>query len=149
MRLNRRLILTAAVLVLCIAHAIVSYQSYTFRWDDSDYLWRSTAVSKAFWSGDRHGPTTAMPSIRPPVMTLLGVPWGPLATWNAAGMCFIALTALTAFFAACVACSRCCVSSHSITSPGPHPRASQSTVVPKLSLRPVVSSKRSDINCDN
>ena len=148
MRLNGRLILTAAVLVLCIAPAIVSYQSYTFRWDDSDYLWRSIAVSKAFWSGNGHGLATAMPRIRPPVMTLLGVPWGPLATWNAAGMCFIALTALTAFFAAC------CLFSLLRVEPLYHfswtyPRASQSTVVPKLSLRPVVSSKRSDINCDS
>jgi len=43
---------------------------------------------------------TAMVSIRPPVMTLLGLPWGPLASWDAAGKCFITLTAFTAFFAA-------------------------------------------------
>jgi hypothetical protein len=42
-----------------------------------------------------------MVGIRPPVMTLLGLPWGPLASWDAAGKCFLTLTAFTAFFAAC------------------------------------------------
>jgi len=42
-----------------------------------------------------------MVSIRPPVMTLLGLPWGPLASWDAVGKCFITLTAFTALFVAC------------------------------------------------
>src|ERR1700674_3209990 len=101
MRLNGKLILSAAIFVLCIAPTIVSYAPYSFRWDDSDYLWRSVAVSKAFWSGNAHERRTAMVSVRPPVMTLLGLPWGPLASWDAAGKCFITLTAFTAFFASC------------------------------------------------
>jgi hypothetical protein len=32
-------------------------------------------------------------NIRPPVMMLLGLPWGPLASWDAAGKCFITLAA--------------------------------------------------------
>lgn len=101
-RLDGKLILLAVVFVLCMAPTIVSYKSYTFKWDDSDYLWRSIAVSKAFWSGGRHELGIAMLGTpRPPVMTLLGIPWGPLASWDAAGMCFITLTVLTAFFVAC------------------------------------------------
>ena len=42
-----------------------------------------------------------MVSYRPPIMTLLGLPWGSLASWDAAGKCFLSLTVLTAFFVAC------------------------------------------------
>lgn len=35
-----------------------------------------------------------------PVMGALGLPWGPLASWDAAGKCFVTLAALTAFFVA-------------------------------------------------
>jgi hypothetical protein len=86
---------------LCIAPTIVSYAPYTFKWDDSDYLCRSIALSRAFWSANRHELRTAVGTIRPPVMTLMGLPWGPLASWDAAGKCFITLAAFTAFFAAC------------------------------------------------
>ena len=41
-----------------------------------------------------------MVSDRPPVMTLLGVPWGRLTSWDAAGKCFITLAVLIAFFVA-------------------------------------------------
>jgi hypothetical protein len=34
-------------------------------------------------------------------MTLLGLPWGPSASWNAAGQCFVTLAALEALLAAC------------------------------------------------
>jgi hypothetical protein len=34
-------------------------------------------------------------------MTFLGLPWGPLASWDAAGKCFITLTAFTALSVAC------------------------------------------------
>jgi hypothetical protein len=33
-------------------------------------------------------------------MSLLGLPWGPLASWDAAGKCFVTLAAFTAFFVA-------------------------------------------------
>jgi hypothetical protein len=101
MRFNGKLLVSIVVFALCIAPTLVSYAPYSFRWDDSDYLWRSVAVSKAFWSGNAHEMRTAMVSFRPPVMTLLGLPWGPLASWDAAGKCFITLTAFTAFFVAC------------------------------------------------
>jgi len=100
MRINGKPILSAAIFVLCIAPTFVSYEPYSFRWDDSDYLWRSIAVSKAFWSGNAHEMRVSMVNIRPPVMTLLGLPWGPLASWDAAGKCFITLTAFTALFVA-------------------------------------------------
>lgn len=101
MLLNRKLLFSTLVFAGCIVPTLVSYAPYSFRWDDSDYLWRSIAVSRAFWSGNRHELVKAMLSIRPPVMTLLGLPWGPLASWDAAGKGFITLTAVTGFFVAC------------------------------------------------
>jgi hypothetical protein len=101
MRFDWKLLLLVVVFTLCIAPTIISYEPYSFRWDDSVYLLRSMTVSKAVWSGDKRGLVAEIRSdIRPPVMTLLGVPWGPLTSWNAAGKCFITLTVLTAFFAA-------------------------------------------------
>lgn len=41
-----------------------------------------------------------MRSIRPPIMTLLGVPWGPLSSWDAAGKCFVTLAVITAVLVA-------------------------------------------------
>ncbi len=80
MRLNGKLLLSTVLFVLCIAPTIISYQSYTFEWDDSDYLWRAISVSRSFWSGNKHELGIAMLGTpRPPVMTLLGLPWGPLA----------------------------------------------------------------------
>ncbi|MGO9516624.1 MAG: hypothetical protein ACLPND_06230 [Candidatus Korobacteraceae bacterium] len=43
----------------------------------------------------------AMVSVHPPIMTLLGLPWGPLSSWDAAGKCFITLATFTALFVAC------------------------------------------------
>jgi len=88
-----------AAFALCIAPTFVSYAPYSFRWDDSGYLWRSVAASKAFWSGNWHELRIAIGD-HGPVMSLLGLPWGPLAAWDAAGKCFITLAALTAFFVA-------------------------------------------------
>ena len=93
-------LVVAAVFAFCVAPTFISYQPYVFRWDDSDYLLRSIAVSRAFWSGNVHGLGAAMVSIHPPVMTLLGVPWGPLASWDAAGKCFITLAAVISLLAA-------------------------------------------------
>ena len=69
----------AALFALCVAPTFISYQPWVFRWDDSDYLQRSIAVSRGFWSGNIHGVVAGMAGIRPPVMTLLGLPWGPIS----------------------------------------------------------------------
>ena len=90
----------AALFALCVAPTFISYQPYVFRWDDSDYLQRSIAVSRGFWSGNAHAVRAGMVGIRPPVMTLLGLPWGPLDSWDAAGKCFITLAAVTSLLAA-------------------------------------------------
>ncbi len=84
LRLDWKPLVSTFVFALCISSALVSYDPYSFRWDDSDYLWRSIALSKAFWSGNAHAVRAAMVSVRPPVMTFLGLPWGPLASWDAA-----------------------------------------------------------------
>jgi len=83
-----------------VAPTFISYRPYLFAWDDSDYLARSIAVSQAFWSGNKHGLVRAMVSGRPPAMTLLGLPWGPLASWDAAGKCFITVAAVISLLAA-------------------------------------------------
>ena len=99
-------LVAASVFAVCIAASFISYQQYVFRWDDSGYLQMSIAVSRAFWSGNAHGIAhlreigAAMYSFRPPAMTLLGLPWGPLAAWDAAGKCFFTLAILISFFAA-------------------------------------------------
>ena len=93
-------LLAAALFAFCVAPTFISYQPYLFIQDDSDYLQRSIAVSRAFWSGNVHGLGAAMVSIRPPAMTLLGLPWGPLTSWDAAGKCFITLAAVISLLAA-------------------------------------------------
>ena len=93
-------LVAAALFAFCVAPTFISYQPYLFRWDDSDYLQRSIAVSRAFWAGNVHGLGVAMVSIRPPAMTLLGLPWGPLVSWDAAGKCFITLAAAISLLAA-------------------------------------------------
>src|ERR1039458_8280364 len=93
-------IVTAALFALCVGPTFIGYQPYLFRWDDSEYLQRSIAVSRAFWSGNVHGLGAGMVSIRPPAMTLLGLPWGPLASWDDAGKCFITLAAVISLLAA-------------------------------------------------
>ena len=91
--------MAAALFAFCVAPTFISYRPYLFNWDDSDYLQRSVAVSRAFWSGNIHG-LGAMVDIRPPAMTWLGLPWGPLESWEAAGKCFITLAAMTSLLAA-------------------------------------------------
>ena len=86
-----RWLLVVALFACCVAPTFISYQPYCFRWDDSDYLRRSMVVSRAFWSGDVNALLPAMVSIRPPAMTFLGIPWGPLGSWDAAGKCFVSL----------------------------------------------------------
>jgi hypothetical protein len=89
----------AAVFGFCVAPTFISYQPYLFGFDDSIYLLQSIKVSRAFWSGDIHG-LGAMGGIRPPAMALLGLPWGPMASWDAAGRCFITLAAVVSLLAA-------------------------------------------------
>jgi hypothetical protein len=88
-----------ALFAFCVAPAFISYQPYLFRWDDSSYLQRSIAVSRAFWSGNLHGVKEAMVYGRPPALTLLGLPWGALASWDAAGKCFVSLAAVISLLA--------------------------------------------------
>jgi hypothetical protein len=83
----------AALFAFCVAPTFISYQPYLFGWDDAEYLQRAILVSRAFWSLNVHGLGAAMVSIRPPIMTLMGLPWGPLPSWEAAGKCFISLVA--------------------------------------------------------
>ena len=93
-------LLVGALFAFCVAPTFISYQPYPFsEWDDSFYLRQSIEVSRAFWSGSVHG-LGAMVGIRPPAMALLGLPWGRLASWDAAGECFISLAAVTALLAA-------------------------------------------------
>ena len=87
------LLAAATLFAFCVAPTFISYQPYFFRWDDSDYFARSIGVSRAFWAGDLHGALSLMVSHHPPVMTFLGIPWGVLTSWNAAGKCFITLAA--------------------------------------------------------
>jgi hypothetical protein len=91
--------LASALFAFCVAPTFISYQPYLFEQDDSDYLLRSMAVSRAFWSGNVHG-LGAMVGIHPPAMTLLSLPWGPQASWDAAGKCFITLAAVISLLAA-------------------------------------------------
>ncbi len=92
--------LTAALFALCIGPTFISYQPYLYQWDDAEYLQRSIALSQAFWGGNFKGILSAMVSIRPPAMTLLGIPWGLLNSWDAAGKCFFTLAAVISFLAA-------------------------------------------------
>lgn len=93
-------LVAVAIFALCVAPTFISYQPYRFQWDDTDYLQRSVALSRAFWSGNLHGMGVAMVSIRPPAMTFLGLPWGPMTSWHAAGKCFITLAAVISLLAA-------------------------------------------------
>jgi hypothetical protein len=91
----------AALFALCIAPTFISYQPYTYTWDDADYLLRSIKVSQILSSGSLHGLRWMISSnVHPPAMMLLGLPWGPLASWDAAGKCFITLAAVISLLAA-------------------------------------------------
>jgi hypothetical protein len=100
-----RWVLVCAIFVLCIAPTFISYRPYAYRWDDAEYLAQSLSVSKAFWASDAHGLARihqvllAMRGIRPPAMTLLGLPWGSPVSWDAAGKCFVSLGFLVGIMA--------------------------------------------------
>jgi len=93
-------LLAAALFAVFAAPAFISYEPYVFSWDDSDYMVRAVAASRAFWSGDVHGLGAAIISPHTPVMTVLGLPWGPLVSRSAAGKCFITLAGVIALLAA-------------------------------------------------
>jgi len=103
-----RYVAAGALFAVCVAPTFISYQPYAFRWDDSDYLWQSVAVSQALWAGSGslvqrlHEVRAVMVGIRPPAMTIMGVPWGALDSWEAAGKCLISLDGLISLVA--VAC---------------------------------------------
>lgn len=78
LRPNWKLLVSTLVFTLCIMPTLVSYASYSFRWDDSDYLWRSIAVSRAFWNGNSHDMHAAMVSIRPSGHDVIGLALGTI-----------------------------------------------------------------------
>lgn len=89
-----RLFAVAVLFAICLGPTFISYQPYFFQWDDSDYFARSIGVSLAFWAGNSHELVAWMVSQHPPVMTLFGIPWGPLRSWPSAGNSFVTLAAL-------------------------------------------------------
>jgi len=100
--------MAVVLFALCVGPTFISYESYVFTWDDADYLQKSIAVDRAFWATDLKGMAQlraiggAMYSMRPPMLTLLGLPWGnSLKSWDAAGKCFVTLGALTSLMVAC------------------------------------------------
>ena len=90
----------ATLFAFCVGPTFISYRPYEFMWDDADYLERAVAVSRAFWSWNLHGIGSAMVGIHPPAMTLLGLPWGPMTSWDGASNCFLSLAAATSALAA-------------------------------------------------
>jgi hypothetical protein len=112
-------LVVAAMFAICVGPTFISYRPYLFRWDDSDYPERSIAVSRAFWSENVHG-VGAMVSIRPPAMTLLGLPWGPLTSWDAADLVLGRAAAVAAGFACFGLCAAgiptgCCADRQSLS----------------------------------
>ncbi|MBV8357034.1 MAG: hypothetical protein JO189_03730 [Deltaproteobacteria bacterium] len=91
-------LLIGALFALCIAPTFISYHPYTYTTDDAGYLQQSIKVSH-LWSGSIQGFGISS-DVHPPVMMLLGLPWGPLASWDAAGKCFISLATLISLLAA-------------------------------------------------
>ena len=89
----------AALFALCVALTFISYEPYTYTSDDADYLEGSVRFSHILWSGGLHGLLLSS-NPRPPAMMLLGLPWGPLTSWDAAGKCFITLAAMISLLAA-------------------------------------------------
>src|SRR3974377_1739586 len=94
-----KLLVVAVLFALCLGPTFISYQRYSFQWDDSDYFARAIAVSLAFLSGNWRELITWMVSHHPPAMALMGVPWGPLQSWPAAGNCFVTLSAVISLLA--------------------------------------------------
>lgn len=93
-------LIVPALVTACLGPTFISYKPIQLSWDDSDYLVRTVAVSRAFWSGDVHALGAAMVSVHTPVMTFLGFPFGLLTSWSSVGNCFFALAMAIASLAA-------------------------------------------------
>jgi hypothetical protein len=93
-------LVVALLFALSVAPTFISYQPYQFTWDDAEYFHRCMLVSWGFWHGNKDVLTVGLVSLRPPAMTMLGLPWGTLSSWNAAGKCFITLAAVISLLAA-------------------------------------------------
>ncbi|MGA9465809.1 MAG: hypothetical protein WBV28_23670 [Terracidiphilus sp.] len=91
--------IAAALFACCAAPCFISYRSYFLFPDGADSLARSILVSRAFWSGHFHGLSTFLSADHPPAMMLLGIPWGPIASWESASKCFYTLAALQSVLA--------------------------------------------------
>ncbi len=97
--------LASLVLAICVGPTFISYKAYIFEQDDADYLYRAIAVSHAWWSGQQglarlHEIVGLMVGIRPPAMTMLGIPWGSISSWGGTGRCFISLDLVISFLVA-------------------------------------------------
>ncbi len=57
-------------------------------------------VSRTLWSGHLHGLGSLLSADHPPAMMLLGIPWGPITSWESASKCFYTLAALQSILAA-------------------------------------------------
>jgi hypothetical protein len=84
----------------CLAPTFISYKPITLSWDDTDYLVRAVAASRALSSGDIQALGSAVVSVHTPAMTFMGLPWGPLASREEIGRCFFTLAAIIAVLAA-------------------------------------------------
>jgi hypothetical protein len=95
-----RLFLATALFACCAAPTFISYRSSFIFPDGADSLARSIMVSRVLWSGHLHGLGTLLSADHPPAMMLLGIPWGPINTWEGASRCFYTLAALQSLLAA-------------------------------------------------
>jgi hypothetical protein len=92
--------MVALLVAGCLGPTFISYKPIVLSWDDSDYLARAVAASRALWSGDIHGLGSAVVSVHTPAMTFMGLHWGPMKSLDEIGRCFFALAALIAVLAA-------------------------------------------------
>lgn len=91
----------AAAFALGAGSTFISYRPYRLMWDDSDSVVRSMMLSRSLWAGDWPGVLRATVNTHPPVLSLLGFPWGPIASWDAVGRYLVSLALLTSL-AACI-----------------------------------------------
>ncbi len=95
-----RWFLVAALFACCAAPCFISYRSHFLFPDGADSLARSIMVSRALWSWHLHGLGALLSADHPPAMMLLGIPWGPITSWEGASKCFYTLAALQSLLAA-------------------------------------------------
>jgi hypothetical protein len=96
-------LITSVIFAVLVGPTFISYEPYQFHWDEAEYVTRAITVSQWYWSGRWSridGPIPGMVSVRPPAMTLLGLPWGYLSSWSDVGKCFVTLDIAIAFLAA-------------------------------------------------